>query len=82
VELIFFDDFPGGAGHVKRAEANILDDPEYFFKECLDFISNCECGIDSSCYSCIRSYKNQLFHKKLKRKAVIDFIENEMGLSL
>jgi len=82
VELIFFDDFPGGAGHVKRAGANILNNPESFFKECLYFISNCECGLDSSCYSCIRSYKNQLFHKKLKRQPVIDFIENEMGLSL
>ena len=44
----------------------------------LKMMKCCVCGGevgDSSCYSCLRSYKNQKYHDLLKRKYVIEFVE-------
>ena len=41
-------------------------------------MKGCVCGGavgDSSCYSYLRSYKNQKYHDLLKRKYVIEFVE-------
>ena len=41
-------------------------------------MKGCVCGGavgDSSCYSCLRSYKKQKYHDLLKRKYVIEFVE-------
>ena len=73
--LVLFDNTPGGAGHVKR-----LADPlalESILKYTLSIMRGCICGGDegdSSCYSCLRSYRNQKHHDILKRKYVIEFI--------
>lgn len=73
--LVLYDKTPGGAGHVRR-----LNDPrvlEGVLEQTLKLMKNCNCGgeqMDSSCYSCLRSYYNQNYHDILKRKHVIDFI--------
>lgn len=72
--LIFFDTTPGGAGHVKRLDnETVLNN---VFRETLNIMEKCTCGGeqgDTSCYSCLRSYKNQKIHDLLKRKDVIEF---------
>jgi len=43
----------------------------------MSIMNRCSCGgdeKDSSCYACLRSYKNQKYHSILKRKYVIDFL--------
>lgn len=73
--LILFDNTPGGAGHVKR-----LVDPlvlENIFRYALSLMRGCVCGGesgDSSCYSCLRNYRNQKYHDVLKRQHVIEFL--------
>lgn len=73
--IVIFDNTPGGAGHAKR-----LDDPavlESVLKYTLKNMKGCVCGGeqgDSSCYSCLRNYRNQKYHDVLKRKYVIDFL--------
>ncbi|NMB96547.1 MAG: DUF1998 domain-containing protein, partial [Clostridiaceae bacterium] len=74
--LILFDDVPGGAGHVKRMSnqkewLNIL-------KVTLERMEQCECGGkegNSSCYGCLRNYRNQFCHDVLNRGMVIDFLK-------
>lgn len=71
-DIIVFDNVPGGAGHVKRLlskEAVISS-----LKAALDKVSQQCCDEDTSCYSCLRSYYNQTYHSKLKRKFAIDSI--------
>ncbi len=61
--LILFDAVPGGAGHAKRIVhrlGDLVDAARYV-------VANCECGEDSSCYGCLRSYSNQLYHDLLVR---------------
>lgn len=74
--IIIFDNTPGGAGHTKR-----LDNQENLigvFQKALSIVKNCTCGGndgDSSCYFCLRNYRNQKYHDNLKRRYAIDFFE-------
>ena len=75
--IVIFDNTPGGAGHAKR-----LDDPnilESVLRQTLKMMKGCVCGGDegdSSCYSCLRNYRNQKYHDVLKRKYVIEFLQD------
>ncbi len=79
--LILFDDVPGGAGHVRRIAANqesLID----VFKVSLEKLELCNCGgneRDTSCYGCLRNYRNQFCHDQLKRGPIIDFISAILG---
>lgn len=74
--LLVFDTTPGGSGHVKK----ILDDGamDKIIKQALNMMLSCDCGGDDgddSCYSCLRTYRNQKYHNKLSRKTVISYLE-------
>jgi ATP-dependent helicase YprA (DUF1998 family) len=72
--IILFDDVPGGAGHVKR-----LASP-YMLKRLLEKTKdkvqgNCGCGEETSCYGCLRNYRNQFCHEELKRGMIKESLE-------
>lgn len=69
--LIFYDDVPGGAGHVKRIFNNLRPTLE----AALARLNRCECGIETSCYSCLRNYQNQFIHDKLQRGLAIELLK-------
>lgn len=68
--FVIFDAVPGGAGHSKRLNENLAELVAAAFRKA----SDCECGVETSCYSCLRSYSNQLFHDKLSRQAAMDVL--------
>lgn len=59
-----FDDVPGGAGLAREAYSRIRDVLEDANRVC-----SCTCGEHSSCYGCLRSYRNQHEHEQLDRTA-------------
>jgi len=63
--LTLFDAVPGGAGHVLQVEEHL----ERVLAAALDRVSECECGPETSCYGCLRSYQNQRDHDFLSRGA-------------
>ena len=70
--IILYDNVPGGAGLVVR-----LEDREMLI-ECLNSAKekiNGDCGCDSSCYGCLRNYKNQFAHGKLSRNDAFEFLK-------
>ena len=69
--LIIFDEAAGGAGHVKKISTNLKSVLEKAHKR----VSNCDCGEETSCYGCLRNYNNQIFHEKLQRGVVKDYLE-------
>lgn len=76
LKIVVFDNTPGGAGHAKRLDNEIA--LYNILTHTLKMMKCCVCGGevgDSSCYSCLRSYKNQKYHDLLKRKYVIEFVE-------
>ena len=63
--LALFDAVPGGAGYASHlSKTDVLRE---LIKGALNRVAACECGEDSSCYSCLRSYRNQAFHDQLRR---------------
>ncbi|MBU8833321.1 DEAD/DEAH box helicase [Mycolicibacterium goodii] len=63
--ITLFDAVPGGAGHVLQVEQNL----EQVLQCALKRVSECECGPETSCYGCLRSYQNQRDHDHLSRGA-------------
>jgi hypothetical protein len=78
IMLILFDNVPGGAGHVKR----IIDEENLYevLKSALARVRNCTCGLETSCYGCLRNYENQFCHELLKRGVVLEFLKKNLGV--
>jgi hypothetical protein len=69
--LVLFDTVPGGAGHARRIEENFVE----VVKAALARVRDCECGAETSCYACLRSYSNQLYHESLVRGRAATVLE-------
>jgi len=72
--IILYDNVPGGAGLVARLEE------EEVLKACLETAQkrvsgNCGCRENTSCYGCLRSYRNQFAHQYLQRGPVMRYLE-------
>jgi hypothetical protein len=65
--MVIFDEVPGGAGHTRYIRAHLHD----LVEAAIDRVSRCRCGSDTSCYGCLRSYRNQRDHDRLVRQAAI-----------
>ncbi|MHA1491357.1 MAG: DEAD/DEAH box helicase [Promethearchaeota archaeon] len=79
--LIIYDDVPGGAGHVMR----IIKNENIFLnilKSAKNKLINCSCGLETSCYNCLRNYNNQFCHDILRRGEAIDAIDLILSESL
>ncbi len=73
--MILYDDVPGGAGHVNRIYENL----QPAFQAALDRLEICECGLETSCYNCLRNYQNQYHHDILQRGSAIDNLRILLG---
>lgn len=69
--LVLFDNVPGGAGHVRR----IRDELAPTFQAAHDRVARCECGEETSCYECLRNFRNQPYHDQLQRGLARDFLQ-------
>lgn len=75
--IIIFDNTPGGSGHAKR-----IDSAENLYgvlHNALTIVDGCTCGGeegDSSCYFCLRNYRNQRHHNDLKRSYAVKFLKD------
>lgn len=72
--IILYDNVPGGAGLVTRLENTSL--LLQALEIAMDRVSGvCGCSEESSCYGCLRSYRNQYVHPDLKRGVVKKYLE-------
>ena len=70
--IVLYDNVPGGAGLVAQLEdANVFRGMLVKARERLGG----SCGCDSSCYGCLRSYRNQFAHPHLDRKRALRFLD-------
>ena len=44
-------------------------------------MQTCECGPETSCYTCLRSYSNQLYHEQLSRGAAAEVLRLVLGVA-
>lgn len=73
--LVLLDDVPGGAGHALRVSESL----RAVFEEARRVVSQCDCGIETSCYGCLRHYRNQRWHDVLSRRAAIRVLDAMLG---
>ena len=69
--VVLYDNVPGGAGLVAQLEQ------EDVFAKVLHAATERvrgNCGCDSSCYGCLRSYRNQFAHAQLDRLRALDIL--------
>ncbi len=71
--LILYDNVPGGAGLVARLEVKEM------LVTCIEAAlervnGHCGCKPDTTCYKCLRSYRNQFAHPYLQRGAVYSYL--------
>lgn len=68
--IVLYDDVPGGAGHVQqiRNEFSEVVSEAFRIADCID------CAAETSCYSCLRDYNNQVFHHMLRRGEIVDYL--------
>jgi hypothetical protein len=70
--LLLVDAVPGGAGHAKRIRQMLPP----LITAALARTENCNCGLDSSCYACLRAYDNQQIQELLVREDAIKILRN------
>lgn len=63
LKIALVDSVPAGAGYAKLIAENLGK----VFEAAFDRVSRCECGPETSCYKCLRSYRNQKEHDELER---------------
>ena len=76
--LVLFDAVPGGAGHALHAATRLKD----LIRGAYDVVAGCECGEETSCYGCLRSYRNQPLHEHLARGDASAVLAAVLGLSM
>lgn len=65
--MVLYDTVPGGAGISQK----IFEHMPEVATAALKRVQQCSCGIDTSCYQCLRSYSNQRYHEELRREDAI-----------
>ncbi|OYQ61813.1 hypothetical protein B9G53_25440 [Pseudanabaena sp. SR411] len=68
-EIVIYDSVPGGAGYAQQIARQF----QAILQRTYELVQSCDCG--SSCYDCLRTYSNQIFHAELDRYAVIEFLK-------
>lgn len=68
--IVLFDTVPGGAGASKRIAQNIGP----VLKVAVQRVVNCDCGEETSCYGCLRTYRNARHHEALSRRAALKML--------
>lgn len=69
--IILFDNVPGGAGHARLIQRQLRQ----VLLAALEVVNDCACDVDTSCYECLRTYRNQAYHRVLRRGPVKQYLE-------
>ena len=75
--LVLFDTVPGGAGSVLRISSAL----EVAIRTALRRVASCDCGLETSCYGCLRTPRNERYHEELSRSAALTVLRSLHGLA-
>ena len=72
ISLVLFDTVPGGAGGALRIARSF----DAVLETASRRLARCECGEETSCYGCLRNFRNQAFHEQLRRGDALAFLSS------
>lgn len=76
--VVLYDNVPGGAGLV--AELQHLEKLEELLRLACERVNgSCGCDPETSCYGCLRSYRNQFAHHMLRRGPTEAYLKQVLG---
>jgi hypothetical protein len=75
--ITLIDTVPGGAGYARLINSNL----ETVLARARQLVAGCECGSETSCYMCLRTFSNQRLHDELSRGEAIRFLDELWGSS-
>jgi hypothetical protein len=52
------------------------------FAAAFERVNECECGEETSCYECLRNFRNQYYHDQLSRGQARDFLEQILAAAV
>jgi ATP-dependent helicase YprA (DUF1998 family) len=70
IALVLFDTVPGGAGGAIRIARSFMAVLAAAHRR----VARCDCGEETSCYGCLRNYRNQPYHEQLRRGDALQFL--------
>lgn len=73
--IMLYDTVPGGAGHVQRIAERLRDVLDHALRR----VRDCECGPETSCYRCLRVFRNERYHERLRRGVAADVLGRLLG---
>ena len=73
--VVLYDNVPGGAGLVAEFEQKSM--LKAMLEQAKIRVSG-GCGCESSCYGCLRSYRNQFAHPYLDRSIALEFLNSAL----
>jgi len=68
--IVLYDTVPGGAGAARKIAENVGHVMETAVKR----IRGCDCGEETSCYGCLRTYGNARYHEQLSRRGALNLL--------
>ena len=75
IALVIFDAVPGGAGGAVRIARSFQE----VVMAAQSRVARCDCGEETSCYGCLRNFRNQPFHEQLRRGEALRFLTPLVG---
>lgn len=73
--IVLFDTVPGGAGNVLRIREQLPS----VLNRALAVVENCECGEETSCFVCLRSFRNESQHENLVRRDAMEHLRDVLS---
>jgi len=74
VEIFVYDTLAGGAGFSPQLAYRAKE----LFEAALQILEECPANCDSSCYRCLRSFRNKIEHRLLDRKLGAQFLKHAL----
>jgi ATP-dependent helicase YprA (DUF1998 family) len=69
--IVLYDTVPAGAGAARKITENITT----VLDEAYGRVDNCDCGIETSCFGCLRNSFNDRHHEVLKRADALRLLD-------
>jgi ATP-dependent helicase YprA (DUF1998 family) len=73
---VLFDTVPGGAGSAARIASSLDTAVDFALRR----VGACDCGVETSCYGCLRTPGNERYHEDLSRGAALAILQALSGL--
>ena len=68
--LVIYDTVPAGAGNALRIARSL----DAVLAGAAERVAECDCGEETSCYGCLRNYRNQWIHDLLRRDRALQVL--------